>query len=165
MSSCKREVVGGDQNNEHYAGGGTLLNVRRFVELTLEKVDDWATIDQLLELADADGDVWTQEDTVDAVEKAKKAAIRNALRNERDGDGKKLFYSIEQPGLYGTRERVYKHQALLLPDERIQVAEYHSKRITSELAQVMDQRAWYKEQTGEEMPFPLNLERLMQQLV
>lgn len=93
----------------------------------IEEVDQWATIDELVVICDEAG-VWPEDFIDGALDRAKKAFIRQQIKQQKDGDNWPLWASVETQNEEGETVRIYKQEMLFDPEDYRQVVAYHADR-------------------------------------
>lgn len=138
------------------------MNVKRLLEIT--RGMPWATLDEIVQIAEEDGQVFEAVDVEDAELKAKRYAVRQALRNLQDEAGRRIFKSVEERDERGRVTRRYKMKELMSPEDHTFVIHDRALRVGKYLEEIEEHEELLEAQTGQRQPLPMHLERLIHRL-
>lgn len=139
------------------------MNVKRLLQLTRDL--PWATLDDIVAKAEEDGGVFEPVDTEDAEMKAKRYAVRQALRGLRDVNGKRVFKNIVERDERGRPFRRYKMKELMSYEDHLFVIHDRALRASKYWEEIEEHADLAEAQTGERPPLPMYLERLIHRMV
>lgn len=89
---------------------------------------DWASIEDLAEVAMGSEEIVTDDDRDEAVRRSVKAAIRQYMKSVTNANGEPIYHSIQQVQPDGSTRHVYKQEGLFDGSDYQQVVDYHVDR-------------------------------------
>jgi hypothetical protein len=97
-------------------------------EQYIRQLPGWNGIDNILRYLDREHYPWPQHFIDTSLERAKKAKIRQMIKQVRETDGRQTFASVVQTTPDGELQRVYKQECLFNLNDYYQVVKYNAGR-------------------------------------
>ena len=129
--------------------------INLFTDLTSDV--KWATIDEIRQTLDANGDFWAQALTMDSDKTVKNLIIRRLMKSIKNEEGQPIYASIQtEDKATGEVVRVYKQETLFDIEDYVQTAEFHSARVVHHAKMASYYAKGYQEVTGKQLPLPFD---------
>ncbi len=120
---------------------------------------EWASIDDLREMCDEAGDVFSEEDDEQAKRSHKNQRIRREIKKMTDASGFPVFASVHTTDPEtGKQRRVYKQEALFDIEDYRAVIEDYAKSLQHDYQMMKGYRDRAEQRFSEQLPLPIEVE-------